>query len=435
MPTLEIYRKALSFYINTVYREWNSIKDVENTNAQVAYLEKITHKTAKNPDPAYDFDKDFYKFPSYLRRACIAESIGYVKGFFSSVENYEQEKAAALSKGKKFRKKPPVLQLTHNSFPVLYKPVMFIKQSDSKVKIKAYVNNDWVWLDLTLDTRNLLSSKKYRFTGYKELNPVLVQKGKHFYLHIPYLTKATLKTNAIDAEIAIGVDLGLTKSAVCCAVNKNGTVIGRLFINQPIEKDRLFRTINRLSKAKRQSGCVKAPNYWRVIKNIEKQIVQDTADRIVEFAVKHNADVIVFENLGRMKQPKDFYGAKKLRFKLHFWAKQAIVRKTLQQAHFFGIRIAKVLAKGTSKYAFDGSGEVERNAKRDLCRFTTNKHYHSDLNASYNIAARFFIKFFLKPLPEMVRLQLQAKVPETAARHQQTLSSLIRLREALSLVA
>ncbi|OSS42546.1 Transposase [Desulfurella amilsii] len=136
-----------------------------------------------------------------------------------------------------------------------------------------------------------------------------------------------------------------------------------------------------------------------------------------------------------MKKPKDFYGAKKLRFKLHFWTKQAIVRKTLQKAHLFGLRVTKVLARGTSQYAFDGSGAVERNSKKDLCKFTTNKHYHSDLNASYNIAARFFIRLYLKPLPEMARLQYQAKVPEIAARHQQTLASLIRLREALSLAA
>lgn len=437
MPTLEIYRKALSFYIDVTYKEWNAIKDIDDSNRQVNYLESITHRTAKNPKPLYDFDRDFYKFPSYLRRACIKEGIGYVKAFFSSVTRYEEEKAEVLSKGKKFKKKPPTLQATHNSFPVLYKPVMFEKQSDSEVKIKAYINNDWVWIDLKLATKNLLSSKFSRFAGYKEQNPTLVQKGKHFYLHVPYTITVTLKSR--PAEIAVGVDLGLTNSAVCCAMNKSGTVTGRLFINQPVEKDRLFRTINKLSKAKRNSGHIKAPNYWRVIKNLEEQIAQDTANKIVEFTLKHNADVIVFENLSRMKKPKGFYGVKRLRFKLHFWTKLAVIRKTLQKAHLLGVRVTKVLARGTSQYAFDGSGEVDRNnesGKRDTCKFTTGKKYHCDLSASYNIAARFFIRILLKPLPETVRLQLRAKVPETtAARHQQTLASLIRLREVLSLAA
>jgi hypothetical protein len=136
-----------------------------------------------------------------------------------------------------------------------------------------------------------------------------------------------------------------------------------------------------------------------------------------------------------MEVPKGFYGAKRLRFKLQYWAKQTIIAKTIQKAHSVGLRVARVLARGTSQYAFDGSGLVERNGKKDLCKFTTGKCYHSDLNASYNIAARYFIARILKPLPEMVRLQLQAKVPELAQRRMQTLASLIRLQTALSLAA
>lgn len=429
-PTLEIYRKALMFYIDVLEKEWDNIKDL-SSSSRLLLLESITHKTEQHPVVKYDFDKDFYKFPSYLRRACIMEAVGYVKSYHTNYKRWQQEKEDTLIKGKKFHKKPPTLQLKHNSFPVLYKPQMF-KREDGKIKIKIFLNNDWIWIDIEVKDKELLSSGKYRFTDYTEANPRLVKKGKKFYLHIPYEKKVKLSDRN---DVAVNVDLGLTNSAVVNAMRSDGTVIGRLFINQPKEKDRLNHTINKLSKAQRNSGIIKAPNYYRVINDLQREITQDTANRIVEFALKFNAITIVFEHLGRMKLPRDVYGAKRLRFKLHHWAKQTTYNKTLEKAHSLGIRVSRVLAGGTSMYAFDGSGEVQRNAKKDIAIFTTGKEYHADLSASYDIGARYFIREILKPLPEMVRLQVQAKVPELAVRTQQTLSSLIRLQEAISLIA
>ena len=157
--------------------------------------------------------------------------------------------------------------------------------------------------------------------------------------------------------------------------------------------------------------------------------VQDTVNKIIDFALHHNADVIVFEHLGGMKIPKGFYGAKKLRFKLQFWAKCRIQNKTKEKAHSLGIRWSRVNAKNTSKLAFDGSGEVCRNGKKDICTFITNKQYHADLNASYNIGARYFIRSILNPLSEKKRSQLKAKVPSVAKRTTCTLASLISIKK------
>ena len=430
-PTLEIYRKALIFYIDVVKKEWDSLKELDNRR-RLLLLETISHKTKQHPEVKYNFDKDFYKFPCYLRRACIMEAIGCVESYYSNYERWQKEKEETLFKGKKFHKKSPTLQLKHNSFPVLYKPEMFKREDNGGIKIKVFHNNDWVWIDITIKDKNLLSSRRYRFTDYTEANPKLVKKGKKFYLHIPYEKKVKLYDRN---DVAISVDLGLTNSAVVNAMRSDGTVLGRLFINQPKEKDRLNHTINKLSKAKRNSHIIKAPNYWRVINNLQREITQDTANKIVDFALKFNAGVIVFEYLSRMKLPKDVYGAKRLRFKLQYWAKQTTYKKTLEKAHSLGIRLSRVLARGTSMYAFDGSGEVARNSKKDIAVFTTGKEYHADLSASYNTGARYFIRELLRPLPEMVRLQVQAKVPELVVRTQQTLSSLTRLQEALSLNA
>ena len=72
--------------------------------------------------------------------------------------------------------------------------------------------------------------------------------------------------------------------------------------------------------------------------------------------------------------------------------------------------------RNTSALAFDGSGYVRRNTKGDIATFTTGKIYHADLNASYNIAARYFLR-------ELER----AKVPVRIDRTSQTLDTLINL--------
>ncbi len=45
-----------------------------------------------------------------------------------------------------------------------------------------------------------------------------------------------------------------------------------------------------------------------------------------------------------------------------------------------------------------------------ICTFATGKQYSCDLNASYHIGARYFIRELLKSLPETVRPDVEAKV-------------------------
>jgi hypothetical protein len=104
-----------------------------------------------------------------------------------------------------------------------------------------------------------------------------------------------------------------------------------------------------------------------------------------------------------------------------------------EMAHCFGTRISRINPRNTSDLAFDGSGKVGRNQKKDIAVFSTGKVYHSDLSASYNIGARYFIRAFQKSITETKWLSLQAKVPELAIKTSQTLSSFISLHHALEL--
>ena len=90
------------------------------------------------------------------------------------------------------------------------------------------------------------------------------------------------------------------------------------------------------------------------------------------------------------------------------WRNRDIQKIVMHQARRNGIHVRFVNARNTSRLAFDGSGEVARNSPNmALCRFQNGKQYNCDLNASYNIGARYYIRELLKTLPVTAGRRLQ----------------------------
>ena len=119
-----------------------------------------------------------------------------------------------------------------------------------------------------------------------------------------------------------------------------------------------------------------------------------------------------------------------------------VQRMVAQKAHRDRIRVSTVCAWKTSRLAFDGTGRVKRGRESErtagnysICEFSTGKLYNCDLNASYNIGARYFIRELTKTLPETVKQQLEAKVPSVCKRSTCTLSTLISLSAAITAAA
>ena len=109
-------------------------------------------------------------------------------------------------------------------------------------------------------------------------------------------------------------------------------------------------------------------------------------------------------------------------------------------AHILGIKISRICAWNTSKLAYDGSGKVERGRyfqngiekyNYSICTFQNDKEYNCDLNATYNIGARYFIRELLKSNSVMRRLPNQTKVSDYGTGTTRTLSTLIRLNADL----
>ncbi len=233
------------------------INEVADTNAystkeMTNLIERLIHATKSNPNPKYtEFNQRFYKFPSYFRRAAIATAFGKVKSYRSLLENWETEKQVALENGRKFNKQPPTKQFTHKEFPVLYKGNMFKRTSDTTACVKAFVKNDWVWVDVVFRPQDLYKRGVHE---WKECNPKLVKQGKKYFLNVSYEEQVALHKEKIQHQRICAVDLGLTNSAVCSILDANGTVLARKFIRHQREKDQLRRATNYLRKAQRQTG-------------------------------------------------------------------------------------------------------------------------------------------------------------------------------------
>ncbi|MGL5382053.1 MAG: RNA-guided endonuclease TnpB family protein, partial [Culicoidibacterales bacterium] len=403
--TIQIYRKALTYLISVVSNEWDALAEL-TAKQRINTAEKYIHQTKANPEPKYDFDAKFYKFPSYLRRSAISDAIGIVASFQSNLANYIQERYTAISSGKRFKKQPPRLSLKHFKHPILYKGNMFNKYEGPIMLVKIFKHNDWVWADVKLKQTdfNYLSKQ----TGV-ESSPTLVKKGRKYFLQFAYEQSIQLNKKKLAEQTILAIDLGINHSAVCSVIKADGTVTGRYFINQPVEKDRMHTLIKRLRNKQSQSGKkAHMPKIWAKINGYNTQIVNDTVAQISKLIEAHTIDCLVFEYL-------DFKGGKRQRqmaHKLLMWRYRTIQAKLMTKAHALRCRYAFVNAAHTSKLAFDGSGEVKRNQKNaSLCVFKTGKHYNCDLNASYNIGARYFIKEYAKSMSAKAWSQAVAKVP------------------------
>ena len=414
--TVEKYRMATDFFIDVVLNEWEYLSQITSQFSMLREIEILTHRTLSNPNPKYHFETDFYKFPSYLRRASIAEAIGKVSSYKSNYTNWQNKKTA----------KEPGKPRAGKIYPAMYKDNCFVRTGTNTARLKVFIKNTWDWLDIKLKNTDVNYIQKHCRTR-KECVPTLRKRGKNWYLDFAFEEEVKIQEKKLDKQIVIGVDLGINNDCVCSAIKSDGTVIGRKFLRLSREKDRLNHAINRIKKAQ-QHGAVKTPRLWAAAKGINANIANLTAQFIVDTAIFYNADVVVFEHL-ELKGKK--HGKKKQR--LHHWKSRAVQSVVSNKIHRLGKRISHICAWGTSKLAYDGSGEVERDEKNySLCKFPTGKKYHCDLSASYNIGARYFIREHLKSLPVMLRLDIEAKVPQCAKRTTCTLSTLISLNAELA---
>ena len=263
----------------------------------------------------------------------------------------------------------------------------------------------------------------------RKLSPTIVKKGRKWELMFPFEEEVALRTVKIQEQKILAVDLGIHNACACSVMKSDGTIVGRRMLRLPVQEDCLNHLLNKVKKAYKQ-GHRHIPTLWSRINNVNRVISVETARFISGVAEEFHVDAVVFEKLD-LKGRKSGKG---MRQRLHLWKSQDVQGMVACKVHRMGIRVSHVNAWNTSSLAYDGTGKVERgvNHNYSICRFTTGKVYNCDLNASYNIGARYFIREIIKTLPVTMGLGVSAKVPECTRRSTCTLSTLISLSAALA---
>lgn len=401
--TLALYNSALNYVCDVVLKHYDEINELNNLEGRM-YLEHLIHNT-KNNIAKYDFDSIYYKLPCYLLRDIESKAIGHIFSYKSNLDNYKKERYNKISNGKKFKKREPSLSKC-NLLPSFYKGNMYKMISDNKIALKIYEDNDWKYEEFKLKKNDLKYINKINGKRY---NPEIKIIGKKIYIKFTFeIEDLKLQDKELNKRIICGVDLGVNNDATISIMNYEGTILGRHFINTN-NKDLMNHLLNKKRKIQRNSGNYKYLRNLHInnkINSINENIVNHTVNQIIKICLSYGVDVIVFENLRhKFKRAK-----KSFRARLHRWRKIAIYNKAYEMAHRNGIRVSTVNPNGTSKYAYDGSGLVERdNDNYSICKFVSGKTYNCDLSASYNIAARYYIRETLKPLDVNSRSELETK--------------------------
>lgn len=427
--TASLYRDAVTFYINVILCEWDgTFSEISANTAAVNAAEKLSVTTKHRPTVKYDFGKKLYKFPSYLRRAAIAEAFGKVSSYRSSLKNWDD-----LDPRK--RGKRPSLPKAGRVYPALYHDGCYVRIDDYTARIKVFTRNTWDWLTIRLrktDVDYILRHCKSRDGKC----PTLRKRGKNWSLDFPFVENVSLCDTEVFSQTAVAVDLGINSACVCSVMRSDGTVVGRHFLRLPAENDSLKRRIGRIKYAQRH-GSRRTRGLWRIANGVNDDIAARTAAFITDVAAYYNADVIVFEHLELSGKKR---GSRKQR--LHLWKARAVQRIVADKAHRMGMHVSHINAWGTSRLAFDGSGRVLRGSESErtdgnysICEFQSGKLYNCDLNASYNIGARYFVREIIKTLPATEGQRIAAKVPECVKRSTCTLSTLIKLNAELCAAA
>lgn len=417
--TIGVFRDAVAFFAHVAmdhHEELSRLKSREQTT----FMESLCHRTKKNPAPEYpEFDLLFYKLPSYIRRAAVHAATGHVLSHRTRCEQYHEKRDAEIARGHRYKKMEPALNYTPMVCPTLYKKESF-RMSGKKIWIKVFVRNTWDWIEVSVPGRDYRRLQKSMCSGTLK-NPKLVYDYHKFYLEFPVVyEKKEMADTSIGEQLVLGVDLGINHGAVLSVSDASGTIHKRAFDPFKADRDRINHVINLIRKKSASSGRRQSlSSLYTKLRGLKENYVKQLSRWIVNKASEYGVYGIVMEHLSGIHKSKGG-GAR-----IHHWCAAKIRDYVKGMAYREGIRTFIINPKGTSMYAYDGSGKVTRDKNNySLCTFASGKRYHCDLSASYNIAARYFLRAYKKSMPATAWSELEAKVPGLSKRTSWTLSTL-----------
>lgn len=374
--TLAEYRlfcRALSIVV------LNNWPELQRAPSFAAAVERLMHATKKHPTPRHHyFANRFYKFPSYLRRAAIEFARGQVSSYLTRYRAWQGGQRAQR------QARPPRFNPVARCYPVLYRGQLVTFDADfTTATLKLWDGKEWLWHDVPIK-----AVRKRHHAGTLKSPTLVINRRCH--LAVPVAVKP--QPLAHQPRVC-AVDVGINTLATASIVSEDGTVPARRFFHPAAEIDRRDKRAQIIRTKARKTAKLSrgfGRSWYRKAQHINEEIAQQTSRRVVDFALAHEADVIVLEDLKGWR-PKAGKKRSNLRQRFHQWLHRRLATLIEQKMAEAGGHVVYVYARGTSSWAFDGSGRVKRDTKQyELATFADGKQYNADLNASYNIGARYW---------------------------------------------
>ncbi|MFL5704549.1 MAG: RNA-guided endonuclease TnpB family protein [Ktedonobacteraceae bacterium] len=349
--TQTLFNRVAAFYFEVIGAH-EGILDLSNKEALTA-LEKLTHTTQKNSHPVMPLAAIAEEIPAMFRRAAIHAALGSARSFFAHLKKWRTKKEKAAAKGKPFRERPPVPPRSWNKSATLYAGMWKDRQRGS-ILLKVWTGTCWSWLKCRLTGREVQPN-------VENGSPSLVRHGKQWWLHTPVERQVTslpkiekqVTTNP-DTKIC-AVDLNLdTHLAVCTVQTVEGTILATTFIGGGHEIAGFRKQLlGRIARARSQMGIIAEGEQdnaalWRKIRQADENLSHLVSARIVQFAKAHEATILVFEHLGRLKPEKGKY-SRRGNSKRAFWMKGRIFTYAKYKAWKEGIITSRISPRNTSR--------------------------------------------------------------------------------------
>lgn len=386
--TIALYRRVVRLCCTIAMAHWPELGSLRSKEAQMA-LEALIHPTKDRPVVRYPvMARVLGKMPSYLRRAALSHALGAVSSFQSNWRNWLDGEIGG--KARAIGSRSPRLGLS-GVYPSLYGGNMILYGASLRTAQIKLLGADGEW---RFSEPLNVKGKFKRLSGKMELCPSLILRGAKAALSCPVEVKPPKYRKNIDVRRVCAIDVGINTAATCAVVDRNGTVMSRTFLTCGRRNDQRDQLAQQIAHKQGLStaGSDRKPargfcrGLHRRIAGLSLDAAQTLASEAIAFAVHHRVEALVVEDLKGWR-PKGPSRAQRKRF--HRFQHRMFVQCLHQLAQEHGLRVLEVYPRGTSRWAYDGSGKVQRSKENaQLATFASGKRYNADLNGAYNIAAR-----------------------------------------------
>jgi IS605 OrfB family transposase len=346
-----LFNRVVAFYFDVIQAH-EKILQLGSMDAMRA-LEQLTHATDKHPHPVMPLSAIGQDLPAMFRRAAINAALGSAKSFQSHLKRWRTRKEKMEAKGKKFTDRPPVPPRTWKKSVPFYAG-LWRERTENSIVLKVWTGACWSWVKVRISGRDLPA-------GHEIGSPHLIRHGREWWLHTPTLkafeapqkVEEQVKTQTPMKICAVDLNLG-EQIAVGSVQDAEGTILATRFIGGGDAVNGFRKkALGRIARNRRKTGIIAQGEQdnaarFQKLRNRNDDEAHRISRRIVQFALEHEASIIVFEHLGTLKPEKGKY-SRRGNQKRAYWMKGRIFRYTKYKAWAERIITSRVSPRNTSR--------------------------------------------------------------------------------------